>query len=314
MNLVLLDAETLGEDLDLSPLERFGALTVYPRTAPEETSERIRNAEIVITNKVVLDRETLMMASKLKLICIAATGMNNVDLDAAKGMGIAVKNVAGYSTPSVVQHTFAMLFYLREQLAYYDRFVKEGSWSRGGLFTHLGRPFSEIAGKRWGIVGLGTIGTEVAKIAEAFGAEVSYYATSGTPHSERWPHKELETLLRESDIVSIHAPLNKRTRNLIGADKLRLLPDGAILLNLGRGGIVNETALAAELSRRKLYAGLDVTESEPIPENSPLLKLRYPERLLITPHIAWASIEARQRLLEGILSNIVRFIKKRTTF
>jgi len=308
MNLVLLDAETLGEDLDLSPLERFGELTVYPRTAPEETSERIRNAEIVITNKVVLDRETLMMAPRLKLVCIAATGMNNVDLEAAKGMGIAVKNVAGYSTPSVVQHTFAMLFYLREQLAYYDRFVKEGSWSRGGLFTHLGRPFSEITGKRWGIVGLGTIGTEVAKIAEAFGAEVSYYATSGTPHNERWPYKALDVLLAESDIVSIHAPLNERTRGLLGERELALLPDGAILLNLGRGGIVDEEALATELDRRNIYAGLDVTESEPLPEDSPLLKLRHPERLLITPHIAWASVEARQRLLEGIVKNIEEFL------
>ena len=311
MNLVLLDAETLGEDLDLSPLKRFGALTVYPRTAAEETAERIREAEIVITNKVILDRETLMMAPKLKLICIAATGMNNVDLEATKEMGIAVKNVAGYSTPSVVQHTFAMLFYLLEQLAYYDRFVKEGSWSRGGLFTHLGRPFSEIAGKSWGIIGLGTIGTEVARIAESFGAKVSYYASSGTPHSDRWPHKELETLLRESDIVSIHAPLNERTRGLLGERELALLRDGAILLNLGRGGIVDETALAAELNRCELYAGLDVTEHEPLLEDSPLLKLRHPERLLITPHIAWASLEARQRLLQGIVQNIEKFVKGR---
>ncbi len=311
MKLVLLDAETLGEDLDLSPLEHFGELVVYPRTAPEETSERIREAEIVITNKVILDRETLMMAPRLKLVCIAATGMNNVDLEAAKGMGIAVENVAGYSTPSVVQHTFAMLLYLNEQLAYYDRFVKEGSWSRGGLFTHLGRPFSEIAGKRWGIVGLGTIGSEVARLAESFGAEVSYYATSGTPHSDRYPHKDLETLLRESHILSIHAPLNERTRGLIGPRELSRLPDGAVLLNLGRGGIIDEAALAAELDRRELYAGLDVTQQEPLPEDSPLLRLRHPERLLITPHIAWASREARERLLQGIVKNIEEFVNGR---
>ena len=311
MNLVLLDAETLGEDLDLSSLEAFGSLKVYPRTAPEETAERIRDAEIVITNKVVLDRERLMMAPRLKLVCIAATGMNNIDLDAAKGMGITVKNVAGYSTPSVVQHTFALLFALMEQLEFYDRFVKSGAWSRGGLFTHLGRPFHEIAGKEWGIVGLGTIGSEVARVAESFGARVSYYATSGTPHSDRWPHRDLDDLLEQSEILSIHAPLNERTRNLIGEKELKLMPEGAVLLNLGRGGIVDETALAAELDRRILYAGLDVTEHEPLSEDFPLLRLKHPERLLLTPHIAWASVESRQRLLEGIVRNIREYLDGR---
>ncbi len=311
MNLVLLDAETLGEDLDLSPLKAFGNLKVYPRTAPEETAERIRDAEIVITNKVVLDRERLMMAPRLKLVCIAATGMNNVDLNAAKGMGIAVKNVAGYSTPSVVQHTFALLFALIEQLEYYDRFVKSGAWSQSGLFTHLGRPFHEITDKEWGIVGLGTIGSEVARVAESFGARVSYYATSGTPHSDRWPHRDLDDLLERSEILSIHAPLNERTRNLIGERELKLMPEGAVLLNLGRGGIVDETALAAELDRRILYAGLDVTEHEPLSEDSPLLKLKHPERLLITPHVAWASVESRQRLLEGIVRNIREYLDGR---
>jgi glycerate dehydrogenase len=309
MNLVLLDAETLGSDLDLSPLKRFGQLTVYPRTAPEETAERIRDAEIVLTNKVVLDRERLMMAPRLRLVCITATGMNNIDLKAAEGMGIAVKNVAGYSTPGVAQHTFALLLALLEQIGYYDRFVKSGAWSRGGLFTHLGRPFTEIAGKRWGIIGLGTIGKEVAKIAEAFGAEVRYHSTSGTLHSDRWPHLELDELLRGSEIVSIHAPLNERTRNLIGAGELALMKEKAILLNLGRGGIIDEEALAAELERRELYAGLDVTESEPIPQDHPLLHLTRPERLLITPHIAWASLESRQRLLEGVVKNIEEYLK-----
>ena len=310
MKLVLLDAETLGEDLDLSSLKRFGELVVYPRTAPDETLQRIDGAEIVITNKVVLDREILRAAPRLKLVCIAATGMNNVDLEAAKGMGIAVKNVAGYSTPSVVQHTFAMLLYLNEQLAYYDRFVKEGAWSRSGLFTHLGRPFSEVAGKRWGVIGMGTIGSEVARIARAFGADVVYYPTSGIAHEDAYAALELEELLRTSDIVSIHAPLNERTRGLLGAEELALLPQKAVLLNLGRGGIVDEAALAAELERRELYAGLDVTEREPLPEDSPLLKLKHPERLLVTPHIAWASIEARRRLLQGIVKNIEEFFHK----
>ncbi|WP_457607081.1 D-2-hydroxyacid dehydrogenase [Nitratifractor sp.] len=309
MKLVLLDAETLGSDLDLSPLERFGELSVYPRTAPEETAERICDAEIVITNKVVLDRETLMMAPRLKLVCIAATGINNVDLKAAEGMGIAVKNVAGYSTSSVAQHTFALLFYLLEQLRYYDEFVKSGAWSRGGLFTHLGRPFWELEGKRWGIVGLGAIGSRIAALAEAYGCEVSYHSTSGNPHSERYPHRELDELLEHCEILSIHAPLNEHTRGLLGARELALRPEGSILLNLGRGGIVDEAALAAELDRREIYAGLDVTEKEPLPADSPLLSLHHPERLVITPHIAWASLEARRRLLEGIVKNIEGYLK-----
>jgi glycerate dehydrogenase len=308
MNIVLLDAETLGNDLDLSSLERFGTLTIYSRTAPDETNRRIRDAEIVITNKVVLDRERLMLATRLKLVCIAATGMNNIDLEAAAGMGIAVKNVAGYSTKGVVQHTFAMLLSLGEQIGYYDGYVKSGEWSRSNLFTHLGRPFSEICGKEWGIIGLGSIGSEVAGIAEAFGAKVSYFATSGIPHNGRWPHRSLEELLERSDILSIHAPLNNRTRDLIGAKELALMKEGTILLNLGRGGIIDEAALAVELNRRELYAGLDVTEAEPIPEDSPLLSLTHPERLLITPHIAWTSRESRARLLAGIVRNIEEFL------
>ncbi len=310
MRLVLLDRETLGEDLDLTPLRRFGELEVYPRTAADETQRRIADAEIVITNKVVLTREILTAAPRLKLVCIAATGMNNVDLEAAKELGIEVRNVAGYSTPSVVQHTFALALSLLERVAYYDRFVKEGSWSRGGIFTHIGPGFWEIAGKRWGIVGMGAIGREVARVARAFGAEVVYFPTSGIAHEDGYAALELHDLLRSSQIVSIHAPLNERTRRLLGAEELCLLKDGAILLNLGRGGIVDEAALAAELDRRELYAGLDVTEHEPLPVDSPLLALKHPDRLLITPHIAWASRESRRRLLEGIVSNIERFLDK----
>ena len=309
MKLVLLDAETLGSDLKLENLERFGELEVYRRTSAEETAERIRNAEIVITNKVVLDRETIMLAPRLKLICIAATGMNNVDLDAAAGIGISVKNVAGYSTESVVQHTFAMLFALIEQISYYDRYTKSGEWSKSGLFTHLGRPFPVISGKQWGVVGLGSIGAKVAEVAEVFGCRVRYFSTRGTPHSDRYTHVDLENLLEESDIVSIHAPLDSHTEKLIGGRELARMKDGAVLLNLGRGGIVEEAALAAELDRRRLYACLDVTEKEPIPESSPLLKLKNPQRLLITPHIAWTGREAREKLLDGIIKNIEEFMQ-----
>lgn len=309
MNIVLLDAKTLGDDLDTSLLESFGALTVYQTTSPEETLERIREADIIITNKVVISADMMEETPGLKLICIAATGMNNVDLDAAKHKGIAIKNVAGYSTKSVVQHTFAMALYLLEKMAYYDAVVKNGSWTESGLFTDVSHPFCEIAGKKWGIIGLGTIGQEVAKIATAFGAEVSYYSTSGKNLHHAYPHQSLECLLKECDIISIHAPLNDDTYNLINETNLSWIKDDAILLNLGRGGIINETDLASELDRRVLYAGLDVLVQEPLALNNRLNEVKHNERLLITPHIAWTSIEARKKLLEGIVENIKVFME-----
>jgi glycerate dehydrogenase len=310
MNIVLLDAKTLGNDLDISVLESFGTLTVYETTSKEETLERIQIADIVITNKVVITANMMEEAPRLKLICIAATGMNNVDLDAAKYKGIEVKNVAGYSTKSVVQHTFAMTLYLLEKMPYYDTVVKDASWTESGLFTDVSQPFYEIAGKKWGIIGLGNIGQEVAKIATAFGAEVSYYSTSGKNLNHAYPHKSLEFILKDCDIISIHAPLNDNTYNLINENNLPYLKNEAILLNLGRGGIINETDLAFELDRRALYAGLDVLEEEPITLNNRLNEVKHKERLLITPHIAWTSIEARKQLLEGIVNNIKLFMEK----
>jgi len=309
MKLVLLDAQTLGDDLDLSPLEQFGELITYPITTAEQTAARIQDAQIVITNKVIIDRSLMEQATQLKLICIAATGMNNVDLGAAKELGIAVKNVAGYSTKSVTQHTFATALYLIEKLDYYNQVVKSGVWSNQPLFTDVSRPYFEIAGKQWGIIGMGSIGREVAQIATAFGASISYHSTSGNNTNQPYTHKSLEALLRESDILSIHAPLNAQTQNLINQSNLPLLKEGAILLNMGRGGIVNEIDLAAELDRRALYAGLDVSTKEPIESDHPLLHLQHPEKLLLTPHIAWASIEAREKLLEGIVENIKAYLR-----
>ena len=309
MNIVLLDAKTLGDDLDISTLGQFGTLTVYETTSPAETLERIQIADIVITNKVVITANMMEEVPRLKLICIAATGMNNVALDAAKFKGIEVKNVAGYSTRSVVQHTFAMALYLLEKMAYYDTSVKDGTWTRSGLFTDVSHPFYEISGKKWGIIGLGAIGQEVAKIATAFGAEVSYHSTSGENLTHAYSHQSLEFLLKDCDIISIHAPLNDNTYNLINENNLPYIKEGAILLNLGRGGIVNETDLAFELDRRKFYAGLDVLEKEPITLNNRLNEVKHKERLLITPHIAWASIEARKKLLAGIVENIQTFME-----
>ena len=309
--IVILDTETLGGDLDLSPLEQFGDVTGYKTTSLNETLGRIENAHIVISNKVVLSEEILQQCSRLELICIAATGMNNVDLKAAQKLGIAVKNVAGYSTQSVVQHTFAMLFYLLEHMKYYDAVVQEGLWSMSGLFTDVSRPFHEITGKKWGIIGLGAIGQEVAKIATAFGAHISYYSTSGQNTEQPYLNQPLDLLLSTSDIISIHAPLNDRTYSLINETNLPLLKEKAILLNLGRGGIINETDLAYELNRREVYAGLDVLEKEPVDTDSRLMHLTHKERLLITPHIAWTSIEARKKLLEGIISNIKSFLNNK---
>jgi len=308
--IVILDTETLGEDLDLSILARFGDVTQYKNTLPEETLERIAPAHIVISNKVVLTEEMLQRSPKLELVCIAATGMNNIDLDAARALNIVVKNVSGYSTYSVVQHTFTMLFYLLEHIKYYENLVQTGLWTMSGLFTDIGRPFHEIHRKKWGIIGMGTIGKEVAKIATAFGATVSYYSTSGKNSEQPYLSQPLELLLQTSDIISIHAPLNEKTYNLINETNLPLLKEKAILLNLGRGGIINETDLAYTLDRREIYAGLDVLEKEPIDMQNRLIQIEHKERLLITPHIAWTSIEARKKLLAGIVNNIESFLQE----
>ena len=309
MKIVLLDQKTLGDDLPLDALLSFGELISYSTTSTEETKERIVDAEIIITNKVVISKEDMESASSLKLICIAATGMNNIDLEAAKALGIQVKNVAGYSTTSVVQHTFSMMFYLLQKLEYYNRQVKSKTWSKSGLFTDISKPFSELSGKTWGIIGLGTIGKEVAKVAESFEMKIHYHSTSGKNLINDYHHSDIPTLLSECDIISIHCPLNEKTDNLLNRSNLKYLKDETILLNLGRGGIINETDLAQALNSQDIYVGLDVVSKEPIEEDNPLLSVTDYDRLLITPHIAWASIEARQKLLKGIVSNIQSFLE-----
>jgi len=309
MKIVLLDARTLGSDLDLAPLEACGNITCYQTTDASETEERIADAEIVITNKVPITEALMQRAPRLKLICIAATGMNNVDLPAAEAHNISVKNVTGYATRSVTQHTFSMALYLLEQMRYYDQRVKSGAWEASQLFTDISRPFYEIAGKKWGIIGLGSIGREVARVATAFGAEVCYHSTSGKNRNRDYPHLSLEPLLETCDIVSIHAPLNAQTHNLINHKNLSCLKEGSLLLNLGRGGIVNETDLAEAMHHQTFYAGLDVLEEEPLKSTHPLLHIPHPQRLLITPHMAWASFEARETLLQALVDNIKHFLE-----
>ena len=312
MKIVFLDAATLGDDSDLTPIAALGDFTAYNNTAPEETIHRIARADIVITNKVIIDRQVMDGALCLRLVCVAATGTNNVDLSSAQERGIEVKNVAGYSTESVVQVTFSHVLYLLCQHHYYDTYAKT-VWSSSATFAHIGPPFYELAGKRWGIVGLGTIGRRVAEVARAFGCSVAYYSTSGTHTEPNFLRLELDELLATSHIVTIHAPLNDRTRHLIGYNELQLMRDGSILVNMGRGGIVDESALAQVLNERPLYVGLDVVSREPIPPESPLLRITHKERLSLTPHIAWTSIEARRRLIQGIVDNIRSFIQRKST-
>ena len=308
MKLVCLDAATLGSDVNLDVFRQFGEFVSYQTTAVDERIERLKGADVVITNKVVIDK-AVMEATNLKLICISATGMNNVDLEHAKAKNIAVKNVAGYSTASVVQHTFALLFELTNRIKFYDEYVKSGEWVKSEIFTYLGADISEIAGKEFGIIGLGKIGRGVAAVARAFGANVSYYSTSGANKNSEFKQKSLDELLRSSDIISIHAPLNEKTRNLLGINEINLLRDNAIVLNLGRGGIVDETAMARAIDERNLRFGTDVLECEPMSENSPFLKVKNRANLVITPHVAWGSLEARKRLISLIVKNIEEFIK-----
>jgi glycerate dehydrogenase len=303
MKIVLLDALTFGAT-DLSGFDRLGEVTIHQTSSKEETESRIEDATVVVTNKVLITRAFMQNAKKLKLICIAATGMNNVDLVAAKELGIAVKNVAGYSTDSVIQHTFSMLFYLLGHSRYYDESVKDGSYSRSKIFTDVSQPFFEVKGKRWGIVGLGAIGRGVANIASAFGAEVVYFSTSGIQREEPYKRVALQELLESCDIITIHAPLNEKTDNLLDYQELLQCKEGATLLNLGRGGIINEEAVAKIIDERVLFFGLDVLTQEPMRENHPLLEVKNSDKLYITPHIAWTSVEAREKLITSVIENI----------
>jgi glycerate dehydrogenase len=303
VKIVLLDALTFGET-DLSAFDSLGEVEVFQTTSPEQTQERITNADVIVTNKVVITQTHMLNTPSLKLICVAATGMNNVDLEAAKNRNIQVKNVAGYSTDSVIQHTFSMLFYLMGHSRYYDEYVKDGSYSRSPIFTDVSRPFFEVKDKKWGIIGLGSIGRGVANIAHAFGAEVFYYSTSGTNTTKDFIHVELDELLKTCDIISIHAPLNEKTNNLLDYEQLLTCKDGSIVLNLGRGGIINEEAVAKIVDEKNMYFGLDVLTAEPMRENHPLLHVQNRDNIYVTPHIAWTSVEARDKLIASTVENI----------
>lgn len=304
IRIVYLDAATMGA-ASTEEVSCLGEYTAYPSSTPEQARLRVAECEVLIINKLQVDEDLMNCAKNLKLICVAATGMNNVDLGAAKRKGIIVRNVAGYSTDSVAQSTFTHLLRLVSNGNFHDEYVKSGSYSASGLFTEGLHPAMELAGKTMGIIGMGTIGSRVAQIALAFGMKVVYYSTSGTSHCTDYPSLSLEELLKTADVVSIHAPLNEHTRSLIGREELTMMKSSAYLLNVGRGSIVDEVALAQAVDEGWIAgAGLDVFETEPLPSSSPLLKVAHPERFSFTPHTAWASIEARARLIHKIAENI----------
>ena len=310
MKIVFLDAQTIGNDIDLSQFDSLGEVVRYPFSTPSEVRERVTDADVIILNKVLINEESIGTAEKLKLVCVTATGTNNLDKDYLEKRNIAWRNVAGYSTQSVAQHTFALLFYLLEKLRYYDEYVKEDRYTNDVSFSHFEERFCEIYGKTWGIIGLGNIGRRVASIAEAFGANVIYTSPSGSAPQEGYHQVDLDTLLSQSDIVSVHAPLNEYTENLMNAEAFAKMKSSAIFLNLGRGAIVVEKDLAEALENGIIRAaGLDVLSVEPMSEDNPLRQIKDSRKLFITPHIAWASIEARTNLMNIIYHQIVEFFK-----
>lgn len=308
MKLVFLDKKTIGEDIDFSPFRKLGDVVEYDFTLPEEVPERAADADVLIVNKIPVNEQTIHTASHLKLVCVTATGTNNLDKAYLDRRGIAWRNVAGYSTDSVAQHTFAMLFYLLEHLRYYDEYVKDRRYLNDTMFTHFARHFHQISGMTWGIIGLGAIGRKVADLAAVFGADVLYYSASGRDPQDGYRQVDLDTLLSQSDIISVHAPLNEYTENLLDPAAFQKMKSNAILLNLGRGPIIDETALADALKNGQIAAaGLDVLSEEPMRASSPLLEILDHDNLLITPHIGWASVEARTRLMQIIAEQIHDF-------
>ena len=309
MKIVFLDAKTIGDDIDLSRFDALGDVVKYSFSTPEESLERTKDADVVIINKVEINEKTIGKADHLKLVCVTATGTNNLDKEYLAKRGIEWRNVAGYSTETVAQHTFALLFFLMEKLSYYDNYVKSEKYVGDVMFTHFAHVFHEVNGKTWGIVGLGNIGRRVAEIAKLFGARVIYYSTSGKNNNADYERVSFEELLAQSDVVSVHAPLDENTKGLMNAEAFAKMKKTAIFLNLGRGPIVVEQDLADALNNGEIAAaGLDVLSVEPMSADNPLRQIKDSEKLIITPHIAWASIEARTRLMEIICNQIKEFM------
>lgn len=310
MKIVMLDRNSLGMDMDISIFERLGEFEAYPVAEREKCKNWIKDADVVIFNKTVMDEDMLKEAKQVKLLCVTATGYDNIDLNYVRQKGIAVSNVRDYSTPAVAQHTFAMALYVLEKISYYDNYVKSGAYSNQLGFSNFDEKFFELEGKTWGIVGMGNIGRHVARIAEAFGCKVIFYSASGNNTTTEYERVELNRLLAESDIISLHCPLSERTKNLINRDTLKKMKPTAILINVARGPIVNDEDLYEALEKGIIAgAGLDVLGKEPMEKTNPLGKIQDSRKLLITPHMAWASVEARTRCLQEVYQNIEAFVK-----
>lgn len=310
MNIVVLERNSVGTDIPVD-YSALGNVTYYRNTVTvEEVKERIKDADIVVSNKAPMREESLKDAPNVKLICEFATGFDNVDIAYCKSRGIKVANVVNYSTEMVAQHTFALVLALLEKLPHYDEYVKSGAYSAQDRFSNFDIPFYELAGKTWGIVGMGNIGRKVAQIATAFGCKVIFHSITGKSTCTDYPQVDKETLLAESDFLSLHCPLSDLSRGFIDAEALKKMKNSAILINVARGPVVNNTDLAAALKTGEIMAaGLDVVEKEPIELSNPLMELKDSNQLIITPHLAWASVEARTRCVNEVAKNIEAFMR-----
>lgn len=309
MKIVMLERGSVGGDVSVDCIKDLGELTVYSNTLEEEVAERVKDAEIIIANKSPLNEMTLKEAKDVKLICELATGYDNVDLEYCKKRGIKAVNVVNYSTAAVAQHTFALCFYILEKLRHYDEYVKSGEYGAQSRFSNFDIPFTELEGKVWGIIGMGNIGRRVASIAEAFGCSVIFYSASGGSTCTDYERVDFETILKESDFLSLHCPLSEKTKNLINLEALQKMKDTAILINVARGPVVNDKDLYTALTEDMIAgAGLDVTGTEPMRDENPLSKIKDSSKLIITPHLAWASSEARNRVVEETYKNIEAFL------
>lgn len=307
MKISLLDIDTLGDDLDLSAVEGLGDVTIYPLTLQSDVKERITDADVLIINKVKLNSQNLPFAKNLKLICITATGFDNVDIEYCREHGIAVCNVAGYSTDSVVQVTMAMAFSLATNLNAFDSYVKSGTYTESGIFNCLKPVFHEMSKMTWGVVGLGNIGGKVAKVAQAMGCKVLAYKKTPVDDFEC---VDIDTLCEQSDIISLHTPLNDGTYHLINKDRLSKMKKNAILINVARGAVVDEAAVSDAVINGKIAGlGVDVYSTEPMQKDSPYQQLLGRSNVIFTPHMAWGAYEARNRCIEEVAENIKSFMK-----
>lgn len=310
MKIVILERNSVGTDVvvDFSDL---GEVTCYENTVTEaETAERVKDADIIVANKAPLNACTLKDAANVKLICVFATGYDTIDIVYCRERGISVCNVVDYSTAMVAQHTFALAFYVSQKLRHYDDYVKSGAYAAQSRFSNFDVPFYELEGKNWGIIGMGNIGRRVAKIAESFGCKVIFHSVTGKSKVTEYEQVSFERLLAESDYLSLHCPLSDITRNLIDAEALSKMKKSAVLINVARGPVVNNHDLYEALEQGVIAgAGLDVVEKEPITDENPLSKIMDSNKLFITPHLAWASVEARTRCVEGVRLNIEAFLR-----